>query len=87
MLSMATAHAVKVDAKGRLLIPQEMRSALDIHPGDTLFVEQEGTVLRYAKADNPFDLLAEHALREYEGGRTKSLRDFSTENNLALDDE
>jgi AbrB family looped-hinge helix DNA binding protein len=84
---MATPHAVRVDAKGRLLIPQEMRSALDIHPGDTLFVEQEGKVLRYAKADNPFDLLAEHALREYEAGKTKSLRDCTTENNIVLDDE
>ena len=84
---MATAHSVKVDSKGRLLIPQDMRSALDIHPGDTLFVEREGKVLRYAKAENPFDLLAEHALREHEAGRTKSLRDFAAENNLALDDE
>ena len=84
---MTMAHAVKVDAKGRLLIPQEMRSALDIHPGDTLFVEQEGKVLRYAKADNPFDLLAEHALRENEAGKTKSLRDFAAENDIVLDDE
>jgi AbrB family looped-hinge helix DNA binding protein len=84
---MATAQSVKVDSKGRLLIPQDIRSALDIHPGDTLFVKREGKVLRYAKAENPFDLLAEHAFREHEAGRTKSLRDFAAENDLALDDE
>lgn len=84
---MATSVSVKVDAKGRLVIPRQFRSSLNIHPGDVLFVEQEGDVLRYAKADNPFDLLAEHALREFEAGKTKSLRDFAAENNIALDDE
>jgi AbrB family looped-hinge helix DNA binding protein len=84
---MATAHSVKVDAKGRLVIPQRLRSALNIHPGDTLFVEQEGNILRYAKADNPFDLLAEHASREFEAGRTKNLRDFAAENDIALEGE
>jgi AbrB family looped-hinge helix DNA binding protein len=84
---MATSVSVKVDAKGRLVIPQQFRSSLNIHPGDVLFVEQEGDVLRYAKADNPFDLLAEHALREFEAGKTKSLRDFAAENNIALDGE
>jgi AbrB family looped-hinge helix DNA binding protein len=84
---MTTALSVKVDAKGRLVIPQQFRSSLNIHPGDVLFVEQEGNVLRYAKADNPFDLLAEHALKEYEAGRTKTLRDFAAESNIVLDDE
>jgi AbrB family looped-hinge helix DNA binding protein len=84
---MATPLSVKVDAKGRLLIPQSLRSSLNIHAGDVLFVEQEGNVLRYAKADNPFDLLADHAIREYEAGRTKSLREFAAENDIALDGE
>jgi hypothetical protein len=40
-----------------------------------------------AKAENPFDILAEHALAEYRAGRTKGLRDFATENAIALDGE
>jgi hypothetical protein len=44
-------------------------------------------VLHFAKTENPFDILAEHALAEYRAGRTKSLRDFATENAIALDDE
>jgi AbrB family looped-hinge helix DNA binding protein len=84
---MAPRVAEKVDAKGRLLIPQQFRSSLNIHAGDVLFVEQEGNVVRYAKAANPFDLLADHATREYEAGRTKSLREFAAENDVALDAE
>ena len=39
------------------------------------------------KAENPFDILAEHALAEYRAGRTKSPRDFGAENAIALNDE
>lgn len=85
---MAT-HNVKVDPKGRLTIPGDLRKALGIEPGDTLFVatEDNGQVLRYAKAENPFDALARHAEQEYRAGRTRSLEDFARENNIALDDE
>jgi AbrB family looped-hinge helix DNA binding protein len=57
---MAAIHSLKVDTKGPLVIPQPLRKALGIEPGDTLFVETEGDrVLRYAKAENPFEVLAE----------------------------
>jgi AbrB family looped-hinge helix DNA binding protein len=84
---MANAFTVRVDAKGRLSIPLRLRNALDIQPGDTLYVAQEGQMLRYAKAANPFDLLAEHALKDYEAGRTKSLHDFAAENDVVLEGE
>ena len=85
---MATTHSVKVDTKGRLVIPLALRKRLGIEPGDTLFVETEGDrVLRYAKSDNPFDLLAEHAIAERAAGRTKSLRAFAAENDVDLDSE
>ena len=82
-------HTVTVDSKGRLTIPQELRQALGIEPGDTLFVETEnnGTVLRYAKAENPFDALARHAEQEYHAGRTRTLRDFARDNDIDLDVE
>jgi len=85
---MASVHSVKVDTKGRLVIPQPLRLALGIEPGDTLFVETEGDrVLRYAKAENPFDVLGDLALAEYHAGRTTNLRDFAAEHDIALDGE
>lgn len=81
------AVTVKVDAKGRLSIPQELRQELGIEPGDTLFVErEEGTsVLRYAKAENPFDGLARQAEQEYRAGKLTNLRDFAADENITLD--
>jgi AbrB family looped-hinge helix DNA binding protein len=89
MRTMTTILTVKTDAKGRLTIPRPLREELGIEPGDTFFLEVDNVrgVLHFAKAENPFDLLAEHALREYHAGRTKSLRDFANENDIALDDE
>ena len=84
---MATITAVRADAKGRLTIPRQLRQELGIEPGDIFFLDAEEGVLRFAKAENPFDILAEHALAEYRAGRTKSLRDFAAENNISLDDE
>jgi AbrB family looped-hinge helix DNA binding protein len=86
---MTPVTTVKTDAKGRLTIPRHLREGLGIEPGDTFFLEVDDVrgVLRFAKAENPFDILAEHALGEYRAGRTKSLRDFATENAIALDGE
>ncbi len=78
---MSAARTVKVDPKGRLSIPAELRKLLGIEPGDTLFVETEdnGQVLRFAKAENPFDGIARYAEQEYRAGRTRSLREFADE--------
>jgi AbrB family looped-hinge helix DNA binding protein len=78
-----------VDEKGRVLIPDAVRKRLGISAGDVLFlqVEEETGVLRYAKADNPFDILAEHALREYRAGRTRTLREIAAEEGVDLDAE
>ncbi len=84
---MVDAMTVKVDPKGRLLIPRSLRERLGIRPGDTLFVEsdRDQTVLRFAKATNPFEVLAEHALDERRAGRTRGLRAFAAEHDLPLD--
>lgn len=78
---------VKVDRKGRLLIPLSVRRGLDIKHGDMLFVDYdaERRIIRYAKAENPFDVLAEHALTEHRAGSTRTLRDFAAEHDIALD--
>ena len=83
---MSVALTVKVDAKGRLTIPGRLRAELNIKPGDTLFVDRDDQQgLRYMKAPNPFDVLAEHALEERQAGRTRGLRAFAAEHNIALD--
>ncbi len=71
-------QAVKIDAQGRIAIPATMRARLNLQPGDTLFahLDEETGGVRLAKAVNPFDLLFEHAVREYRAGRTTNLRDF-----------
>jgi AbrB family looped-hinge helix DNA binding protein len=77
--------AVRVDSKGRLTIPRRVREALGIRTGDLFFLQREGAILRYARAENPFDALAEHAVGEYLEGRTKGLRDFAVERGLPVD--
>ena len=87
--TMAISATVKIDAKGPFTIPPHVREWLGIEPGDTFFLEVDDKrgVLRFEKAENPFDILAEHARAEHRAGRTKSLSDFAIENAIALDDE
>jgi len=68
--------AVTVDNKGRLSIPTKSRKKLGINPGDVLFFRERDLVLEYTKAENPFDILAKHALQEYKDGKTISLEEF-----------
>lgn len=79
---------VKADGKGRLTIPQQLRKALGIEPGDIFFVaiDEDHKELRFAKAENPFDVLAQHAINEYRAGRTRNLREFAAENGIPLED-
>jgi AbrB family looped-hinge helix DNA binding protein len=80
---------VTVDAKGRLAIPSEVRTALGIKAGDVLFLESDPDegVFHVAKAINPFDGLAEYAEAEYRAGHTRSLRAFAEEEGIDLDGE
>ena len=86
---METTLTVKVDVKGRLIIPRSLRRALGVEPGDTFFValDEAHQELRYAKAENPFDALAQHAINENRAGRTRNLREFAAENDIPLDDD
>ena len=77
--------AVLVDDKYRVTIPKEARAK--IRPGDVLFVEETDGVLHYAKAENPFDGLARHALQEYRAGLTRSLEEIASEGGIDLSGE
>src|ERR687898_900431 len=69
---MATTTSAKVDSRGRLIIPREMRDQLGIEAGDTVFValDREIGQLRVAKAEDPFDVLARAAVEESKAGPT-----------------
>ena len=86
---MVTTLTVKVDAKGRLSIPQRLRAGIGIEPGDTFFVEWDETrkLLQFARVENPFDVLAEHALNEWRSGRTRTLQAFAAANDISLNDD
>ena len=71
----------KVDNKGRLSLPQDLRAMLHIEAGDIFFIEADNDdVLRLAKAENPFDVMAKHALEESKAGKTITLEEFDKKN-------
>jgi len=78
-----------IDAKGRVAIPADIRKRLGLQAGDAFFfdTEDDGIVIRMAKAVNPFDILADHALDEYNAGHTVNLRDYAAKKGIVLDDE
>ncbi|MBA2671958.1 MAG: AbrB/MazE/SpoVT family DNA-binding domain-containing protein [Gemmatimonadetes bacterium] len=80
-------ETVKVDEKGRVLLPASIRDRAGIHPGDVYFIATEDSEIRLAKAVNPFDALAEHAIEEYTAGKTRSLRDYAEDKGFDLDAE
>ncbi len=79
--------SVTVDDKYRVYIPKQARES--IRPGDVLFFQEEetdvGPVFRYAKAINPFDALAEDAIRQDERGETVDLEDLLRERGIDPD--
>lgn len=82
-------ETVKVDSKGRVSIPSSVRDRVQMRIGDVYVIqaEEEGGVIRLAKAINPFDIAATEAIEEYEAGGTMSLRDFAESEGVDLDAE
>jgi AbrB family looped-hinge helix DNA binding protein len=76
---------VRVDSKGRLTIPRDVREGLDIEPGTTFFLQVSGGVLSFVKAENPFEVLAHVAEAEYRQGHTRSLLEFVREQDVEAD--
>lgn len=64
-------EAVRVDSKGRLMLPRRTRQQLELSPGDLvlLAVEPGSKAARLAKVVNPFDVLAVEAIAlDHKGG-------------------
>lgn len=80
---------VRIDHKGRFVIPSKIRDALNLKGGDVLVVEleQDANVFRVARAENPFDVMAAHAIREFEAGRTTNLRDYAARKGYVINDD
>jgi AbrB family looped-hinge helix DNA binding protein len=76
--------AAKIDNKGRVTLPKNIRVALGVEIGDTVFLkyEPEDKQVHLARAISPFDILAEHAVKEYLDGRTKTIEEFTKEQNI-----
>lgn len=74
----------KLDDKGRISIPANIRERLGLESGDVMFLDVQNMVLRVAKATNPLDALVEQALEEFHKGETKSLRDFADDEGIDL---
>jgi bifunctional DNA-binding transcriptional regulator/antitoxin component of YhaV-PrlF toxin-antitoxin module len=68
------------------MIPKGVREGPESEPDDRLLVEydEERQEMRVAKAEHPIDALVEHALAEWKAGRTRNLREFAAENDIAL---
>lgn len=78
---------MRVDSKGRITLPRELREALCLEPDDKVAYECENGILRIAKAGNPFDALVEFAIAQRRAGKGISLEDFAAREGIDLDDE
>lgn len=77
----------RVDNKGRITLPKEIREIMRIKAGDIIFFKcapGENNYLQLAIVRNPFDFLAEHAIKEYREGHTKTIEEYAQEHNTCL---
>ena len=83
---MAKNVSVRMDDKGRLTLPRSIREALHAEPGDVFYLQPEEGGLRIVKGENPFDVLAEEAIREDDAGETIALDDILRREGIPLDE-
>lgn len=76
-----------LDAKGRVSIPRELRERCGLEAGAVFFIEERNGDLVFRQAENPFDVLAMHAIEEYRAGRTVDFFDFVKRQESEPDDE
>ena len=81
------ATTAKLDAKGRVSIPRELRERCGLEAGAVLFIEERDGHLVFRQAENPFDVLARQAEEEYRAGQTVNLRDYAALHGIDLSGE
>lgn len=59
-------EAVKVDDRGRISLPKEIRDKIGVESGDTLFMRWKNGALEIRKAIDPFDVLTNRVQEEIE---------------------
>jgi AbrB family looped-hinge helix DNA binding protein len=75
----------KIDNKYRVALPKKIREALQLKPGNVVFIEYEpqGNLIRLTRAvEDPIAVLWKQAEEEYLAGHTKDLRDYAKEHGL-----
>lgn len=85
---MTDERIVKADAKGRVTLPKAIRDELSVEDGTPFFVKfirGKGVVI-LAPAINPFDILAEQAMEEYEAGKTTNIEEYAKNHGINLDE-
>jgi len=85
---MTNERIVKADAKGRVALPKAIRDELNVEDGTPFFVKfirGKGVVI-LAPAINPFDILAEQAMEEYEAGKTTNIEEYAKNHGINLDE-
>ena len=81
------ATTAKLDAKGRVSIPRELRERWGLETGAVFFIEERDGAFVFRQAENPFKMLADHAEAEYHAGRTVDFFDFVKKQETRSDDE
>jgi AbrB family looped-hinge helix DNA binding protein len=76
--------ALKVDTKGRIVLPLAIRKSMHINAGDVLFFREEETGIHLSKAENPFDILIDDAIEQHNEGKTIGLREFAKKHGIKL---
>jgi antitoxin PrlF len=74
--------AVRLDDKGRVSLPRQVREELGLEPGDTLFIERDGDTVRLAKALNPFTPAVREAMATYHAGRKIALKKLAAKHGI-----
>lgn len=77
--------AVRVDSKGRVLLPRRRRLQLDVKPGDLVLIapDRETGSIRVVKVISPFEVLAVEARALDAKGATRG--DAEVAQDLGLD--
>ena len=79
--------SVKLDNKGRLVVPKEVRDAMGAREGDVFYLDYDvfDGLLVFAAATNPLIQRVEEGRAEYKAGQTKSLDDVAAELGVTID--